>query len=191
MSSPMSNTFGYGYSLQDTGAVALGWQPVPVAKPSEMLEFDSAQNVPMLLALDVPYLNIGVPNNFNFDQSQRARGAHRFFTQRVTATGPTAIWTPFSGTRFCLMGVLLSVAGTLAAAGVLEITLLDGATAIFEANATLADTDPVGDTQIGCDFGQGRVSAAVDNVLRIELSDALVTGSVAVTVWGIQTFGVP
>jgi hypothetical protein len=116
----------------------------------------------------------------------RARIATIFKTVIATAAGNTAVWTPAAGKQFRLMGYSISIAGTLAATGVLTVELVDQATVIKNHVATVAQTTPTGDTQIGIDLGQGQLSAAANNILQVNLSVAMATGGVAVNAWGTE-----
>lgn len=124
---------------------------------------------------------------FNGSGFDRVRVANVFHTGTQTAVGPTAIWTPGAGNFFRLMGGQITVAGTLAAAGVQVITLLDGATPIKTFGVPLGTTaDSQGAAVITFDLGNGELSAAAANNLSIELSTAMATGGVYWNVHGTQ-----
>jgi len=133
-----------------------------------------------------------ISQNYGFNGAtfDRIRIANIYHTVVATAAGSTPVWTPTAGKRFRLMGYTISVAGTLAATGVQALKLEDGATVIKNHFADMIETPAVGasggDTQIGADLGQGQLSAAINNVLNINLSTAIVTGGVAVNVWGTE-----
>lgn len=122
---------------------------------------------------------------FNGSTWDRVRVANVFHSAVATAVGATAVWTPTVGKFFRLMGYTISVSGTLAAAGTQVLQLLDAAAIIKRHNATVQSVI-TGDTQIGADLGNGQLSAAVNNVLNINLGTAMATGSVAVNVWGTE-----
>jgi hypothetical protein len=126
-------------------------------------------------------------NGASFDRVRVANVSH---TALVTAAGTTPVWTPTAGTTFRLMGYTIDVAGTLAATGVQTIQLADGATVFKNHLADVIETTAVGDagstTNIGADLGQGFLSAAANNVLNIVLGSAMVTGGVAINVWGTE-----
>ncbi len=122
-------------------------------------------------------------NGASFD---RVRVANVYNTVVATAAGSTTVWTPAAGKKFRLMGYTISIAGTASATGVQVIKLEDGATVIKNHLATVDITTPVGDSQIGADLGQGQLSAVANNVLNINLSEAMATGGVAVNVWGTE-----
>lgn len=125
---------------------------------------------------------------FNGATFDRVRVANVFKTAFATAAGETAVWTPTGGKKFRLMGYTISVAGTLAATGTNRIQLLDGTGGTVIANhiATLTDTTPTGDTQMGADWGQGFLSGAADRILRVKLASAVSNGGVAVNAWGTE-----
>jgi hypothetical protein len=126
-------------------------------------------------------------NGASFD---RIRVANIFKTVTATASGATNVWTPTAGKKFRLMGYTISCAGTLAATGVQTLQLLDNATVIKNHAANMIQTTTVsisgGDTQIGADLGNGQLSAAANNVLKISLGTAMATGEVAVNAWGTE-----
>jgi hypothetical protein len=123
---------------------------------------------------------------FNGATWDRIRIANVFNTVVATALGPTPVWTPGAGNFFRLMGYTISVSGTIAATGPVRIELLDVALIWFNHFATVASVTDTGDTQIGADLGQGRLSALAGDVLNVNLSVAFLTGGVAVNVWGTQ-----
>lgn len=125
---------------------------------------------------------------WNGDAFDRIRIANVYKSVLATAAGNTIVWTPTAGEAFRVMGYTISVAGTMAATGVNLIKLTDGAggTVIAQHQATVSVTTPSGDTQIGADLGQGFLSAAVNNVLNVNLGTAMATGGVAVNVWGTE-----
>jgi hypothetical protein len=110
-----------------------------------------------------------------------------FFSILATAAGNTTIWTPTSGLRFVLQGYTISVSGTAATTETILIELLDGATVAFQHQATVSAASPAGDTQIGADLASGYNSVAENNVLKVNLSAAFLTGGVAVNAWGYQS----
>lgn len=110
-----------------------------------------------------------------------------FHTGIVSASGPTAVWTPATGQRFILMGYTISVAGSITGGGELEISLVDNATTFANYNCTLGATE-TGDSHMAADYGNGYTSLLVDNVLNINLSAALATGHVMINVWGTESY---
>lgn len=138
---------------------------------------------PSVLTMDQLYA-------WNGGAYDRVRIANVFHTALVTAAGTTAVWTPTAGTRFRLMGYSIDIAGTAAATGVQAIELLDGATVIKNHLAvvlqTFAATTAIQGVTISVDCGQGQLSAAANNVLNIHTSEAMVSGGVAINVWGTE-----
>lgn len=127
---------------------------------------------------------------FNGASWDRVRIADIYSTVVATIEGATVVWTPGAGNFFRLMGYTISVSGTAAATGPIQIELLDGAAPFANHFATVAETTASGDTQIGVDLGQGYVSAAAANTLSINLSAALLTGGAAINAWGtVETAG--
>lgn len=126
-------------------------------------------------------------NGASFD---RVRLANVSQTVVATAAGPTAVWTPTAGKKFRLLGYTIDVAGTMAATGVQAIQLQDDATTFKNHLAEVIETTTVSisnsTTNIGADLGQGYLSTAADNVLNIVLGTAMVTGGVAINVWGTE-----
>lgn len=117
----------------------------------------------------------------------RTRGANVFKTVIASASGSTAVWTPTAGKSFNLMGYTLSASGTTGSAGTTTVQLTDGATVIKNHLISFASGTAVGDTQIGVSLGSlGQLSAAVNNVLNINLSGPITSGGVAVNVWGTE-----
>jgi len=120
----------------------------------------------------------------------RVRVANVFHTAFVTGAGTTAVWTPTAGTSFRLMGYSIDIAGTAAATSVQHVELLDGATVIKNHCATVlqtfAATTALTGANISVDLGQGQLSAAANNVLNVNLSEAMASGGVAINVWGTE-----
>lgn len=141
---------------------------------------DLSFNNPAQLSLSALY-------GFNGSTVDRVRIAKIYKTVDATAAGLTALWTPTAGKKFRLMGYTISAAGTLAATGVNQIQLRDGAaTVISRHNATMTITTPTGDTQIGSDLGQGYLSTTINNVLNVNLGSVVTNGTVAVNAWGTE-----
>lgn len=123
-----------------------------------------------------------------------ARTPGTFQTAQALAAGNTALWTPAAGKKFRLMRYLVTVTddATRAAPGVLTVSLFDaaaGATGqahdVYVPAVALVNTGAL--YQSGwIDLGNGFLSAAVNNVLNINLSAALVTGNVRVIACGTE-----
>jgi hypothetical protein len=170
---------------------------VPSATPKPVLIFGSSSgggSTPIeFQELDsdaVPATDSGVPTasflyGFNGATWDRIRIANTFLTVSATAAGSTVVWTPGAGNLFRLMGFSISVAGTLAAAGIQVLELLDGATVFKNFNTYLSAT-PANATVFAEDMGQGYLSIATANVLNIHLGTAMATGAVTINVWGTQ-----
>jgi hypothetical protein len=121
-----------------------------------------------------------------------------FKSVQATNTGDTALWTPATGKKFRLMKLIVMVPPncTLAARGVLTIKLRDGTTDMnITHDVFLGQTAPVETAssiptdllQSGLiDLGPGLISAAVNNVLNVNLSSALAAGNVRVTAMGTE-----
>jgi hypothetical protein len=110
-----------------------------------------------------------------------------FAALKVTASGTTAIWT--TANNFLLMGLVVTVAGTLAAAGeqVIEILDVDNSNYVIGVfNCFLPAATPVGSNVFALVFpdGYGYLSPAGDAELGVNLSAAMSTGHVCVTAWG-------
>lgn len=112
---------------------------------------------------------------------------------QATALGVTAAWTPAAGTKFRLMGGIVTVAGTLAAAGVQEVQLRDSATVMMRFNSFFQPTAGAAFPTVwsGGVFSFsfiefGRISAIADNVLNVNLGTAMATGAVDVNLWGVE-----
>ena len=168
-------TIGFTYSLD---ATAGDWQS----------DISSGNEADALVALTNGIKNVlSYSYVFNGATYDRVRGAIVYKTVVATAAGETTVWTPAAGKRVRLMGYTLSVAGTLAATGVETIQLLNGNAGTAFANhlATVTQTTPTGDTQMGADLGQGKLLTADAN-LRIKLGTAMSTGGVAINAWGIE-----
>jgi hypothetical protein len=118
-----------------------------------------------------------------------------FKTVTATASGNTALWTPTSGKKFRLMGLLveLTADATLAAAATFHITLQDTAAAMnLGWSARVGTTGATTTTTANIieagwsDFGNGFLSAAANNVLNLNLSAALTAGVVRATAFGTE-----
>jgi hypothetical protein len=103
----------------------------------------------------------------------------------TNASGTAVVWNPGAANKFRLMGFTVTAAATLAAAGELDVELLDGVggTVIWEGCFALLTTYQA-QPQLGADFGQGYLSSAVGNELLISLSAAPSGGHVICSAWG-------
>lgn len=131
---------------------------------------------------------------YHFDGSlmQRVRTPSIAKTASVTAAGNTTIWTPASGKKFRLMRLMVMVtSNAITGAGAIEvITFFDDTTDLgiglsvyvpAAATATIALL-----TTPWLDFGNGMLSTAPDNVLRMNLGTALTGGVCRVTCVGTE-----
>lgn len=110
-----------------------------------------------------------------------------FFSSVITA-GSVAVWTPSFNPRFRLLGYTISIAGTVSATGIQQIIIKDehpdfSSVIIAQHFATVSST-PVGDTQIGAALDNGYLSTADGSTLTVSISLPMLTGGVAVNVWG-------
>lgn len=119
---------------------------------------------------------------FNGASWDRIRVANMYESISATADGSTLILSPGAGNAFRLMGYTISVAGTLAAAGILTIQLAHGATPFQEYGVALSTT--ASSVQLGADLGQGYLSPVAADDLNIILGSAMATGAVYVNAWG-------
>jgi len=110
----------------------------------------------------------------------------------ATNAGNTALWTPVAGRRFRLLGLDVFMAGgcTLAAASIMTVAIRDAALEIFSWGPYINNAAIVGlGTYINKTIifpDNGYLSAAVNNVLNINLGAALTTGVVSVAAWGTE-----
>lgn len=124
----------------------------------------------------------------------RMRTPTVFRTVQASAAGSTALWTPGANNKFRILKVFIDLTdnASLAVAGVLTIQLFDGANPLpiavdafvpVAAGGVAGDALHIGMMDLGC---FGILSAAVNNVLNVNLSVALVTGNVRVIVAGTE-----
>jgi hypothetical protein len=113
------------------------------------------------------------------------RLADTYNTLKTAASGNTTVWAPTSGNSFRLMGFTLTAAITLAAAGELDVQLVDGdgGTVIWE-GCWAVQTTYAALPQLGADLGQGYLSTTAGNPLVLNLSAAPNAGHVICSAWG-------
>lgn len=124
----------------------------------------------------------------------RARTPTTFKTVAATASGDTALWTPTSGKKFRLMGLVVELSGNaqLGAAATFTILLRDATTATglgFSASvgAAAISTSVPNLIESGVILlGNGILSAAANNVLNVNLSAALTAGVARVSAFGTE-----
>jgi hypothetical protein len=120
-----------------------------------------------------------------------------FKTVQASASGTTALWTPTSGKKFRLMKLQIQLPSnaTLAAAAVLTVSLLDGASDIaithdfYVGQVALTSATALftsGEDGNWLDLGNGILSSTINNVLNVNLSAALASGKVRVVAIGTE-----
>lgn len=118
-----------------------------------------------------------------------------FKTCTATASGDTACWTPHAGNSFRLLGYSIEVTedATLAVAADLDITLRDATTSMnivetcFTPTTATVTYVSAGCGSRGVNLGFfGKLSAAPNNALNVNLSAALTAGKVRVNLWGTE-----
>jgi len=149
--------------------------------PPELTEFNADGESATLVGQPTATFLYG----FNGSTWDRVRIANTFKTLSATASGNTAVWTPGAGSKFRLMGFEITVVGTLSAAGIQVIELLDGATVIKNFLAYVGTTGAAAQV-FAEDMGQGYLSTTAANVLNINLGTAMSTGAVTINAWGTQ-----
>jgi hypothetical protein len=180
-----SLTFGIGHTA--LGAQS-GWMPVGlVPLAADALVIGANAGDPSQ-AMTVASFGFAYGGSVGGDEIwNRIRGANVFKSISATASGSTDVWLVGGLVQIRVLGFTVSVAGTLAATDVLTIQLQDGGTTFWRGLATVSGTDPVGDTQMGADYGlTGYKTSAAGNDITVNLSAAMATGAVAVNMWGTQ-----
>jgi hypothetical protein len=147
-----------------------------------------AQTVPTSRdSLEVAAIGFGITDTVT--QSPQ-RFPNIFKTSHSTSLADNTVWTPTTGKKFRLMGGVITIAGTLAAAGILLGALQDGidGTEIFAFAAEQPSAVATGETVvIPFNFGPlGFLSATANNVLNLDLGTAMATGEVTMNVWGTE-----
>lgn len=135
-------------------------------------------------------LNLGYVGSTGWD---RLRTPTTFKTATATASGDTALWTPTASKKFRLMRYSIQATPDVATAagGVVDATLRDSTTDLntafsFYAPAASAPTTTPDAGTGWVDLGNGKLSAAANNVLNINLSTALTAGKVRVVACGTE-----
>jgi hypothetical protein len=123
----------------------------------------------------------------------RQRSATIFKTITATASGDTALWTPTSGKKFRIMRYMVEITANAATSSGAEIdvVLRDNTTVTPAAFSVyvpaVAVTTAVGRNGSGwIDFGNGILSATINNVLNVNLSATLTSGKVRIVVCGTE-----
>jgi hypothetical protein len=113
-----------------------------------------------------------------------------FFRTAVAAAAPatTDLWAPTAGKKFRLLGGVISMAGTIAAAAARTLQLIEetAGTIIVEVHLSI----PVTGGSVSVPFsisGNGYLSSTVTKKLQIVTAGGTyVTGTDAVSVWGTE-----
>jgi hypothetical protein len=108
--------------------------------------------------------------------------------RNITAAGTTDVWTPVAGKKFRLMGGIITLSKDAAAAALEYISLQDQAATFFYADISSAALVATGNViVIPFSFpANGYLSAAINNVFRVNLQVALTAGTLAISVWGTE-----
>ena len=133
-------------------------------------------------------------NNFIYNNATGLFGTAGTWEKQRTPTifvftnannaGSTALWTPAAGKKFRLMGYNWTVGSNTTAAVQTVVQLMDNATGISVLFTMGATTSGVSNTT---NFnGNGYLSVAANNVLNINLSNAMTAGQIYVTAWGCE-----
>ena len=106
-----------------------------------------------------------------------------------TATGPTAIWTPATGKRFRLLQLIIMLNAGMAAAGTNLISFFDNATDTnidvtvwLPIAASIANQPPL----VISLPGNGLLSAAINNPLKVSLGTAITAGAISIIMVGCE-----
>lgn len=122
----------------------------------------------------------------------RLRIPNIFKTAAATASGNSAVWTPASGRKFRLMRYRIEISGdaTISGGGVLTVKFQDATTDNNIAHSVyvpaVAANTMEGWQSGWIDLGNGPLSAAANNVLNVNLSAALASGTCRVLTAGTE-----
>jgi len=161
---------------------------VPMTMPSGLGDNTSGSQGPAV------YPQVWSPGGPNGNSFTRLRTPTVFKTVATAAAGNTALWTPALGKKFRIMRWRYTITdnATLAAPGALTVTLFDGAAGatgqaddVFVPALALNNNGQLASSP-WIDLGNGYLSAAANNVLNVNLSAALATGTVRVQVAGTE-----
>lgn len=129
---------------------------------------------------------------YNGATYDKPRTPTTFKTVQATASGNTALWTPTTGKKFRLMRFKVQITGnaTLGGAAVLSVGLQDATTDIGVTHDVYVPAAAL-NTMTGYDsgwinLGNGKISAAANNVLNVNLSAAITAGNARVIVCGTE-----
>lgn len=133
------------------------------------------------------------PMLFNGATWDRQRTPAVFKSATATASGNTALWTPTTGKKFRLMRYRLEITANAAWAtgGVITTAFQDATTDMGLQHSVFipatAGTVMGADYNTGwVDLGNGRLSSAINQVLNVNLSAALTSGTCRVVVAGTE-----
>jgi hypothetical protein len=179
---------GKAVCIQKVALVDTSSNPVADINDANPLTVNVAQigGVVIQSASGVSANVISLVKNANFDTS----GSFALRTPQVwnsalaTAAGPTALWTPAGGKKFRLMGFSFAIPSIATSVAGVIINLLDAAAAVGYVAAIGATTTAFAGTVVF--NGNGYLSAAINQVLNINLSAAITAGAVYVTAWGTE-----
>ena len=154
------------------------------------------QSMCFIASLDDTSTLLGVASslyNAGSGSYDRQRTPTIFKTAQATASGNTALWTPAGGKKFRLMRFKVQVTDNSATSGgaVISIGLQDSTTDLALTHdvwlPSAGLTGAINGWDSGwIDLGNGKLSAAANNVLNINLSAALSAGNVRVTCCGTE-----
>lgn len=128
----------------------------------------------------------------SFSAWTRLRTPSIYKNTTAAAAGDNAIWTPTSGRKFRLMRYKLHLTGdaTLTGGGTITVTWRDATTAMALVDSLYLPATAVnvlgGFSTPWVDLANGILSIAADRVLNLNLSSALTTGTIRVTVCGTE-----
>lgn len=107
-------------------------------------------------------------------------------TQLVSVGGTTAMWTPGGSRRFQLMGWQFMPLPTLTATGNCYVNWRDGGT-LFAKAGTFGTAAPSVPFNLSVTLpGDGYISNTDGGTLNLDIDAVILTGSIAVTVWGYE-----
>ena len=127
-----------------------------------------------------------VINNESTGVPETVRTPTWFFTVNCTTIAATSIVAAVAGKKHRILGIIVNIAGGMAAAGLQTVSILDVAADMgldpsfwVEIAAT-----PVGQS-IYLDLRpNGKLVAAVNTAINVTLTAAMTAGAVSVTIWG-------
>lgn len=120
--------------------------------------------------------------------SEQQRTPDTFKTMATATAGSVEIWSPTAGTRFRLMGGVITLSKEAACAGAFYVTLQDEGASFMRFTVSAAALVATGNVVVIPIIlpGNGYLSTAINNDLDIFLNGALTAGEIAVSVWGTE-----